>query len=173
MEFLFETTYDRKALAAMAKALRKTIRKKHNRKSCIFGSIVSVLGLLLVLKQAAEGELFSFRTIVTLLAVIIMIATLIWQDQVNGYFAGKRLLPGSERARSVFTEDGFRSETEIGNTEWHYDKILGLAETNEYFAFLFSANHAQVYDRKTLEGGSEEEFRAFIEAKTNKKILKI
>ena len=49
MEFCFETDYTTKALAAMAKALRKTVRKKHSRRSHNFGWIVFFLGLLLAL----------------------------------------------------------------------------------------------------------------------------
>ena len=47
MEFVFETDYDSKAMTAMARGLRKTVRKKHSRRSHIFGWIVIVLALLL------------------------------------------------------------------------------------------------------------------------------
>lgn len=36
-EFTFETTYNQKAMTTMARALRKTVRKKHSRRSHIFG----------------------------------------------------------------------------------------------------------------------------------------
>lgn len=36
--------------------------------------------------------------------------------------------------------------------------------------FLFSKNHAQVYDKRTLTGGTAEEFRAFMREKTEKAI---
>ena len=37
MEFIFETNYDKKTVAAMAEALRKTIRKKRNKRTHILG----------------------------------------------------------------------------------------------------------------------------------------
>ena len=126
MQFEFETVYTQKAVTAMARALRKTIRKKKNRRSCIFGSIISAAGLLLVIKSASEGEFFSFNAIVTLIAVIAMITAMIWQDAMNGYFV-----------------------------------------------FLFSTSHAQVHDKKTLAGGSTEEFRKFIEETTGLKMQKV
>ena len=43
MKFTFETEYNTKTMSVMAKALRKTIRKKHSRRSHIFGWIVSAL----------------------------------------------------------------------------------------------------------------------------------
>lgn len=36
MEFTFDTVYDQRAVTAMAHGLRKTIRKKHSRRSHIF-----------------------------------------------------------------------------------------------------------------------------------------
>ena len=34
--FTFETAYNQKAMTTMARALRKTVRKKHSRRSRIF-----------------------------------------------------------------------------------------------------------------------------------------
>ena len=71
MEFTFETQYDAKTLALMAKALRKTIRKKHSRRSHIFGWMVTALAVLLLL---SKGELvFDLRTIVTVLAALAIV----------------------------------------------------------------------------------------------------
>ena len=36
--------------------------------------------------------------------------------------------------------------------------------------FLFSKNHAQVYDKRKLTGGTPEEFRSFLQEKTRKTI---
>ena len=54
MEFKFETAYNQDALTAMAKALRKTIRKKRSRRSHIFGTIVIALALFLTLPFGNE-----------------------------------------------------------------------------------------------------------------------
>jgi len=40
MEFKFETAYDQKALSAMARGLRKTVRLKKSRRSHIIGWVV-------------------------------------------------------------------------------------------------------------------------------------
>ena len=47
MEFQFETRYDQKGLNALARALRKTIRKKRSRRSHIFGWCIVALDVLL------------------------------------------------------------------------------------------------------------------------------
>ena len=166
MEFTFETTYNAKTMAVMAKALRKTIRKKHSRRSHLFGWIVAVLGLLLAGKNFA----FDFRTAVTLAAVFTVLAALLFEDRINGFAAKKRLLPGTDKATAVFTEEGYRSETEVGKSEWSYDKILLIAETADFFVFVFSASHAQLYDKRSLQGGTADEFRRFLEAATGKQV---
>ena len=39
-----------------------------------------------------------------------------------------------------------------------------------FFVFIYSANHAQVYDKNSMSGGTAEEFCRFIEEKTGKKV---
>lgn len=164
MEFVFETDYDRKAMTAMAKGLRKTVRKKHSRRSHIFGWIVIALGLLL---SWPSGEVKA-SDVLLWAAIAVMLGALLFEDRLNGYFARKKMLPGTDHSKATFTEDGYYSETQMGNTEWKYENISTMAEMKDYFVFLFSKNHAQVYDKRTLTGGTVEDFRAFIRKKTGK-----
>ncbi|MBP3543920.1 MAG: YcxB family protein [Lachnospiraceae bacterium] len=172
MEFTFETVYNQKALTTMARGLRKTVRKKKNRRSHILGWFVVVLAILLSI-SGDEGFGVSARAVVTWLVTAIIVVTLIWEDAINAYAARKRMLPGTERASSVFREEGYETTTDVGKTEWKYDKIQRLAETKEYFVFIFNQNHAQVYDKNSISGGTVEEFGAFIEKVTDKHIEKI
>lgn len=170
MEFTFETHYDAKALTLMAKALRKTVRKKRSRRTHLFGWVVIVLGLLLVL---SKGGVFDFATVITLVATMIVLLALLFEDRLNGYVAKARLLPGTENAVTVFSESGFTSTTDVGNTQWNYDKIMMIVETDDFFVFLYSQNHAQLYDKRHLQGGTAEAFRRFMEAATGKQIQKL
>ncbi len=170
MELTFETQYNAKSMAVMAKALRKTIRAKHSRRSHIFGWIVSILGLLLVI---SKGLSFDFRTIITLAAVIVILLALLLEDKINGYEAKKRLLPGTEKAVTTFSESGFISTTEVGKSEWNYDKVMIVAETADFFVFVFGTSHAQLYDKRHLQGGTSDDFRRFIETATGKQVQKI
>ena len=168
-EFTFETEYHAKALAVMAKALRKTIRKRHSRRSHIFGWIITLLALLLIVKNLA----FDVRTVVTTAAVFAIVTALLFEDRLNGYFAKRRMLAGTETAVTVFSESGFLSTTAIGKSEWGYDKIVTIAETSDFFVFIFSASHAQLYDKHRLTGGTAEDFRSFIESATGKPVQHI
>ena len=54
MEFIFETNYDQKGITVMAKALRKTIRKKRSKRSHIFGIIIIICAILLSIPDKNE-----------------------------------------------------------------------------------------------------------------------
>lgn len=169
MEFRCETVYDRKSLTALAKGLRKTGRSKHSRRAHIFGWVVAVLGTLLIIKDFT----LDAQTIVSMTAVLAILIVFIWEDRINGAIAGKRALPMLRKSSVVFREDGYSSETELGKSEFGYDHIIAVAELPEHFVFVFSKNHGQVYDKNTLEGGTAEEFRTFLEEVTGKKVQTI
>ena len=173
MEFKFETAYNQEAITVMAKALRKTVRKKRSHRSHIFGVLVIILALLLTLPLGGKAFVLDFKTIITWLVAAILCFTLIFEDKINGYVARKRMLPGLEKAIVTFNEEGYRSETELGSSEFKYGSIMLLAETADYFVFVFSQSHAQVYDKKSIVGGTIEEFRTFIQNATGKEIQNV
>lgn len=169
----FQTVYDQRALRAMAQVLRKTIRKKHSRRSHIFGWIVVVLGILLSFSGGEDGFSITGKVVLTWLAVAVIVIALIWEDHINAYFAGKRALPGTKHTTTVFGEDGYVSSNAAGETRWNYENIQTVAETADYFVFVLNVNHAQVYSKRDVAGGTVEEFRAFMQEKLGKPIVKI
>jgi len=175
MQFTFETTYDQKALTAMAKCIRKTARKARSKRSHIVGWIVVALALLLSWPFGENGFTVDFRKVLTWLVMAVMVAALLFEDRINGYFAGKRLLKGTEQAVSVFdtASETFVSETAIGRSEFSYANVQQVAETASYFVFVFSANHAQIYDKSSLTGGTAAAFRQFISDKTGKPVVSV
>ena len=173
MEFKFETAYNQEAVTIMAKVIRKTARKKRSRRSHIFGIIVILLALLLTLPFRDKEFVLDFKTVITWLVAAILFFTLIFEDKINGYVARKRMLPGLAKAIVTFNEDGYHSETEIGSSNFKYSTIMLLAETADYFVFVFSQSHAQIYSKKSITGGTIEEFREFITNVTGKEIQNI
>ena len=173
MEFQFETTYNQEAVTIMAQALRKTVRKKRSRRSHVFGVIIMILAVLLTLPLGEKEFTLDFKTIVTWLVTAIMLLVLVFEDKLNGYIARKRMLPGLEKATVTFRAEGYCSETEIGKSEFKYNNIMLVAENADYFVFAFSQSHAQVYDKKSMTGGTVEQFREFIREVTGKEVQKI
>lgn len=174
MEFWFETTYDQKGLTAMARALRKTIRKKRSRRSHIFGWCIVALAVLLTAAQRLLDEPpWTLRDTLNCGVGVILVAILFTEDQVNAFFAKKKMLPGTSSAKSVFTEEGYTSTTEAASTEFRYEAVRQVCETPDYFVLLFSRQHGQIYDKATLTGGTVDEFRTFITEKTGKPVAYI
>lgn len=173
MEFQFETRYDQKGLTAMARALRKTIRKKRSRRSHVFGWCIVALDILLIAMERVLGEPWTFRNTLTLGVGVILVMILFTEDQVNAFFAKKKMLPGTSSAKCVFTEEGYISATENATTEFHYEAVQQVCETADYFVLLLSQRHGQIYDKASLSGGTVEEFRSFIGERTGKPIAYI
>ena len=73
MGIQFETDYNMETLTAMAKGLRKTVRRKRSRRVHIFAAVVLVLGILTILATVAGGEPLGASGVVTLLALLVVI----------------------------------------------------------------------------------------------------
>ena len=173
MEFKFETAYNQEAVTVMAKALRKTIRKKQNCCARILSGILVACAILVTLPFWDSSFVVDFRTVFTWLISAILLLILIFEDKIHGYIAWKRMMPGLDKAVVTFSEEGYLSETPIGKSEFKYDSIQMLAETKDYFIFVFSRIHAQLYDKTSISGGTIEEFRDFIKGVTGKEIQMI
>ena len=170
MTFQFETDYDQETLTAMAKGLRKTLRKKRSRRVHIFAAVVIALGLLVLLAKLLLKQPLGGEDAVTMIAVIAVIFTGIFEDRLNARAAKRRLLPGTEHASAHFEEDGYTVKTSAAESRWQYDKILAIAELERYFVFALSKDHVQAFDKEGISGGSLDDFRAFLAEKTGKSI---
>ena len=173
MAIQFETDYNMETLTAMARGLRKTVRRKRSRRVHIFAAVVLILGILTILATVSGGEPFGASGIVTMLAMLVLILATLFEDRLNAWFAKKRLLPGTEHAVATFEEDGYVSATSMSESKFSYAQIVAVAETARYFVFALSSHHTQAYDKRTIRGGSVEDFRAFIAEKTGKLVEKI
>ena len=169
MKFTCHTTYNPKALTAMARAVRKTVRAKTSRMAHIYAWIV--MGVTLVAFFLSWGEPWRMGIDAAILVGLLLIQ---WkEDAINGYFAKRKALPGTESAHTTFYPDGYVVKTETAESRWQYDKIMALAETKGYILFVMGEHHALAMDKTALEGGSLQEFRHFLEETTGKQIQNI
>lgn len=167
MDFVVVTHYDQKTTTVMARALRKTQRKKRNRRTRIIGFLLVAFAFLLAfVGEEGFGLPSGLRQWLDLATGVVLLVVLLLEDQINGYFVRKRILPGSQDATTLFQKDNFVSTTQVGSSIFTYDKIIGLVETREYIIFAFSKNHAQAYAKAGITGGTVEEFLTFLEGVT-------
>lgn len=83
------------------------------------------------------------------------------------------MLPEMERAAVTFQEERYHAETELGSSDFKYESIAEIVETEKFFVFIFGQNHAQAYDKRRMTGGTADEFRAFLKTVTGKDIQKV
>ncbi len=166
MEFRFETDYDRKALTVLCRALRLSVRKKHSRRTHIFGWCVVALGILMIALSLKNQEPWSLPNTFTAAVILLLLVVLCREDQLNARVSQRNLLPGTEHAVSVFGPEGYETTTEAATSEFHYDAVQCICETPDYFVLFLGKRHGQLFDKRSLTGGTLEEFRAFLTEKT-------
>lgn len=164
MKIVIETKFDLPAMKALARGLRKTIRKKRSRRSHIFGCIVVALGAMLLL-SATE---INAKLIVTTLAVAAILLAFCFEDTLNALIALRRGIPGLHSTEAVFDAQGYTSKTEIGESKFYYENINFLAETKDYFLLIIGPNHGQVYSKAGIREGSLDALRSLLEERTGK-----
>lgn len=167
MRFVIQTTYDQKGMTAMARTLRKSLRRKKSTRTHIFGGVFFAVVLLLLI---AEGWPFSARGWMTAVIALAVLVVLLWQDQLNGWLAGRKTLPGMELVEAVFTEDEYVNRAATVETHWHHEQIKAAFETKDYFVFFLSDRHGQIYDKHGFLEGTPEDFRTFISEQTGKPV---
>jgi len=171
MEFRIKTEYDQQALKVLANTLRKTLRRKRSKRSHIFGWLVIVLGLTVTVLDLLIGEQsFDVGTAATIGAVLLVFLTMLNEDALNGWIAGRNQMPNMKHTETVFGPEEYTSVTQPARTTWRYDQILAAYERPGYFVFFLSPKHGQVYDKSGFEMGTPEEFRDFIAEKTGKPV---
>ena len=162
MEFACKTVYDHKTLAAMSKALRRTMRKKTS-----WCEWLLFLGLgVLALGTVMDASQSIWRRGIYL-TVVVLVLFLQWKgDYLNAFFAKRKALPGTDVCRARFYPEFYETEIAGVQTQWQYTKVQALVETKDYIILILGKNQAQAYDKSGLEGRSVREFCGFLSRKT-------
>lgn len=169
MEFTFEMNYDQKAMTAMARAIRSGLQEEQDKKSRIIGWIFVVLAAVILLSAGKTGWMqISGGCVVAGFA-----AYLIWQDQVNGALALWKLPAKMRKGEWLFREDGYYSNTEIGESDYSYENIFIMVESCGYMILVFHEGKAHIIDLSTIQGGTADEFRRLLRRKTNLTIQQV
>lgn len=173
MEFKFETYNDHASLTAVAKAIRKIYRRRSSFVTRLILLIAVIGGTYLSVASAQKGNDIGFNSLICYIMLLLGFVAALWEDGVNGFLAQMRIPASSKDVEATFDDEHYVIETELARTSWQYQSITHLAETKYFFVFIFNQNHAQVFDKEYLEGGTEEEFKDFIFHKTGKTFQKV
>lgn len=166
MEFTCHTTYDQKALTAMARAVRKMVRAERSRMVRYHGW--TIIGLLAVSLWLSWGTVWQMVLSCVAIAGLLLVHSK--ENDINSYFVKHKALPGTDFADTSFYPDHSLVKTAAAESKWQYDKILALAETRKHLLLVMGTNHAMAIEKATLESGCIPEFCRFIEEKSGRKI---
>ena len=163
MEFTFEMNYDLKAMVAMAKAVRKGLQEEQDRSSRIVGWVFSALTVVILL----FSDSFGWMQALACFLIAFFVVYLIWQDQINGFMALRKLPARMRRGQWLFRDDGYFSNTEAGESDYSYSNIFTMVESQGYMILVFQEGEAQIIDLSTIQGGTDADFRRLLRRKTN------
>ena len=89
-----------------------------------------------------------------------------------GMIARKNALAGTRNIMSHSVRIPIPS-TAVTTSTFHYELIDALAESQDYIILLMRKRYAQPLDKRTLTGGTVEEFKRFLEEKTGKTFRRV
>ena len=169
MEFTFEMNYDRKAMTAMAHAIRVGLQEEQDKKSKIIGWVFVALTVLILL----FSDSFGWMQIAAGIIIVGFAGYLIFQDQVNGYLAMKKLPTKMRTGKWLFREDGYFSDTQAGESDYSYENIFMMVESRGYMILVFHEGKAHIIDLSTIQGGTAADFRKLLRRKTSLTIQQV
>ena len=168
MNFICQSLYRQKELTALSRAMRKTVRRKSDRNIQVleWGSIALGIAVVLTTKQTWVRWLDSA-------AILLLLVVLVWGDAINGFAARMMVPKGEETVTISFSPEGYTVESGASVTQWSYEQVLALAETQDYILLVQGPKEGEICKKAALQGGTLEEFRNFLQEKTHKNILNV
>ena len=117
--------------------------------------------------------MLDVRTVTSLLVEVMLLSVLLFQDRINGMIACKNALAGTKEYHVAFGEDSYTVVTAATTSTFRYELIDALAESQDYIILLMKKRYVQPLDKRTLTGGTVEEFKRFLEEKTGKTFRRV
>ena len=173
MTFEIHSDITNRSMTIASCAMRKVLRRKRGIMWAIFGWSVFFINALLLIPFDGEPFTLDVSTVISLLAEVILLSVLLFQDRFNGMIARKTTLAGTKEYHVAFGEDSYTVVTAATTSTFRYELIDALAESQDYIIFLMKKRYAQPLDKRTLTGGTVEEFKRFLEEKTGKDFQRV
>ena len=173
MTFEIYSDITNRSMTIASRAMRKVLQRKSSILWAIFGWSVFFINALLLIPFDGEPFTLDASTVISLLVEVMLLSVLLFQDRFNGMIARKNALAGTKEYHVAFGEDSYTVVTAVTTSTFHYELIDALAESQDYIILLMRKRYAQPLDKRTLTGGTVEEFKRFLEEKTGKTFRRV
>ena len=168
MTFEIYSDITNRSMTIASRAMRKVLQRKSSILWAIFGWSVFFINTLLLIPFDGEPFTLDASTVISLLVEVMLLSVLLFQDRLNGMIACKNTLAGTKEYYVVFGEESYTVVTEVATSTFRYELIDAMAESQDYIILLMKKRYVQPLDKRTLTGGTVEEFKRFLEEKTGK-----
>ena len=173
MTFEIYSDITNRSMTIASRAMRKVLQRKSSILWAIFGWSVFFINALLLIPFDGEPFTLDASTVISLLAEVMLLSVLLFQDRLNGMIACKNTLAGTKDYHIAFGEESYTVVTAATTSTFRYELIDALAESRDYIILLMKKRYAQSLDKRTLTGGTVEEFNRFLEEKTGKTFRRV
>ena len=173
MTFEIHSDITNRSMTIASRAMRKVLRRKRSILWAIFDWSVFFINALLLIPFDGEPFTLDASTVISLLAEVMLMSVLLFQDRFNGMIACKNTLAGTKNYHIAFGEESYTVVTAATTSTFRYELIDALAESRDYIILLMKKRYAQSLDKRTLTGGTVEEFNRFLEEKTGKTFRRV
>lgn len=172
MNYTIEMMYDNSAILAMAKAVRKTMRAKFDgRKKYLIAAVIA-MGCAVLIKDIVTKNV-GLNTLVAVCSATALVVYILSEDKITARRSRKKVNEVGFALRVDFGEEFYTSTTEMAQIEWKYSDIVALVKTDNHIVFVLSESQAQAFDLNGLKEGNPQQFIAFVEEKTGKKVQEV
>ena len=173
MTFKIRSDITNRSMAIASRAMRRVLRRKRSIIWAIFGWSVFFINALLLIPFDGKSFTLDAGTMISLLAEVMLLSALLFQDRINGMIACKNTLAGTKDYHIAFGEDSYTVVTEVTTSTFRYELIDAMTESQDYMILLMKKRFAQPLDKRTLTGGTVEECKRFLEEKTGKTFRRV
>ena len=173
MTFEIHSDITNRSMTIASRAMRKVLRRKRSILWAIFDWSVFFINALLLIPFDGEPFTLDAGTVISLLVEVMLLSVLLFQDRFNGMIACKNTLAGTKDYHIAFGEESYTVVTAATTSTFRYELIDALAESRDYIILLMKKRYAQSLDKRTLTGGTVEEFNRFLEEKTGKTFRRV
>lgn len=147
----------------------RALNRYHSRKGSIFTMICAVIILVCSINLwwfgDAEAWLFMLSGVAILLLGVFLTRLLSW-------FSWRGRNKSVEIIEYSFDDEGFTVENEVETGRIKYAILTKLVETNGYFLLYVQKQVAHILPKARFTAGNAEDFAAFLEEKTGKKVIR-
>lgn len=168
---VIQTTIDQRAMTALARVTRKTVRRGRN-------GPVRMLAWFVVLLEGFLTGIFIRGGVggwqPNALMGLIMLGCILSEDWVNGAAGLRRTPPGNREVNAAFSDEScYVCRSQAGESRWLYSQVWIAAETADYLILIQDRKRGQVFDKRGLTWGTLDELRALLKKRTGLKIQNI